>query len=101
MRTVDEIEVSFAELDSPEAEPAIGLFEKLERRKLIIMMTLVAVGLAARLYHIDAAGFAEDEANKLFAIRAYQQGDFTANAEHPMVMKLLCYASLTTASEWN
>ncbi|HXG66761.1 MAG TPA: glycosyltransferase family 39 protein, partial [Blastocatellia bacterium] len=50
---------------------------------------------------LDAAGLAEDETNKLFAIRCYEQGDFTANAEHPMVMKMLCFASMQVASFWN
>jgi hypothetical protein len=50
---------------------------------------------------LDAAGFAEDEVNKVFAVRAYEQGDFTANAEHPMVMKMLCYASVHAAAAWN
>jgi len=61
----------------------------------------VAIGFCARAYRLDAAGFAEDEANKIFAARAYEQGDFTANAEHPMVMKMLCFASTHVASAWN
>lgn len=101
MRTVDELEVSYAEFDQPEIEPVLGLFDRLERRKMLIIMIVVVVGFAARVYRLDAAGFAEDEANKIFAIRAYGQGDFTANAEHPMVMKLLCYATLGAASAWN
>jgi len=64
-------------------------------------MVAVALGFCARAYRLDAAGFAEDEANKIFAARAYEQGDFTANAEHPMVMKMLCYASTRAASAWN
>ncbi len=32
--------------------------------------------------------------NKLDAVRAYEKGDFSANAEHPMVMKALMYLSL-------
>ena len=48
-----------------------------------------------------AAGFAEDETNKIFAIRAYEQGDFTVNAEHPMLMKMLCYVSVNASALWN
>src|SRR6185436_18559747 len=55
----------------------------------------------ARAVRLDSASLAEDEANKVFAIRAYRQGDITANSEHPMVMKLLCYASVEAALAWN
>lgn len=55
---------------------------------------LVILGLGLRINQLGAIGFAEDETNKLNAIHAYERGDFTANAEHPMVMKLLMWASL-------
>jgi hypothetical protein len=101
MRAVDELEVSFPELDQLKLEAWAAPFDRLNRRKLLIMIIAVIVGLGARVYRLDAAGFAEDEANKVFAIRAYEQGDFTANAEHPMVMKLLCYCTLHAAAAWN
>ena len=101
MQTVDDLEVNCAQVDLPKADPILGLFERLERKKLLIIIVTVAVGFGARAYRLDAAGFAEDEANKIFAIRAYEQGDFTANAEHPMVMKVLCFASTHVASAWN
>ena len=101
MRTVDELEASFPQISQPKEEVRLGLFQALERKKLLIIIVTLAVGLCARLYRLDAAGFAEDETNKVFAIRAYEQGDFTANAEHPMVMKLLCYGSLHAAAAWN
>jgi dolichyl-phosphate-mannose-protein mannosyltransferase len=101
MRTVDELDISYARIDLPELQPRLGLLERLERRKLLIIIIAVVVGFGARVYRLDAAGFAEDEANKIFAIRCYDQGDFTANAEHPMVMKLLCYGSMHAAGAWN
>ncbi len=101
MRTVDHLEISYAQIDQPKLEPTLGLFDRLERRKLLIIIVTVAIGFCARAYRLDAAGFAEDEANKIFAARAYEQGDFTANAEHPMVMKMLCFASTHVASAWN
>jgi hypothetical protein len=52
------------------------------------------VGFGLRITQLGAIGFAEDEMNKLDAIHAYERGDFTANSEHPMVMKLLMWASL-------
>ena len=54
---------------------------------------LVVLGFALRLNQLGAIGFAEDEINKLDAIRAYASGDFSANAEHPMVMKTLMFVS--------
>src|ERR1051325_6718497 len=99
MRTVDDLDLSL--LERPQSTSKPSLFERLEQRKLLVVLLTVAVGFFVRVYHLDAAGFAEDEANKIFAIRCYEQGDFTANAEPPMVMKLLCYASMHTAGIWN
>lgn len=101
MRIVDDLEIGYTQVDQPKAEPKLGVFDRLERRKLLVILIVVVLGLCARVYRLDAAGFAEDEANKIFAGRAYEQGDFTVNAEHPMVMKMLCYVSTHTAAAWN
>jgi len=101
MRAIDELELSYAQIDLPKIERATSLFERLERNKLLLIIVIAAIGFCARVYRLDAAGLAEDETNKIFAIRAYEQGDFTANAEHPMLMKTLCYASLHLASALN
>ncbi len=61
-----------------------------------VLALLVLVGLAFRVSHLGAIGFAEDEVNKIDAVRAYGRGDITANAEHPMLMKALMYVSLKT-----
>ncbi len=58
------------------------------------LILLVVMGLCFRANNLDAIGFAEDEVNKVDAVRAYERGDITANAEHPMLMKLLMYASV-------
>ena len=55
---------------------------------------LVILGFGLRFTQLSAIGFAEDEMNKLDAVRSYQRGDFSANAEHPMVMKVLMWVSL-------
>jgi len=101
MRTLDDLQLGYTRIIQPDAEPRPGLFDKLERKMLLIVIVVVALGFCVRVYRLDAAGFAEDEANKIFAARAYEQGDLTANAEHPMVMKMLCYASLRGVSLWN
>ncbi len=59
-----------------------------------VLAVLVIVGLGFRASHLGAIGFAEDEVNKVEAVRAYERGDITANAEHPMLMKALMFASL-------
>ncbi len=57
----------------------------------------IILGFGLRVSKLDALGFAEDEINKLEAVRSYQRGDITANAEHPMLMKALMLVSLTAA----
>ena len=101
MRTVDDLEVSYTRFEKPEIETRAGLIGWLERRKLLVLVVLVSVAFCARAYHLGAASLAEDEANKIFALRAYDQGDFTVNAEHPMVMKMFCYATVHGAAVWN
>ena len=59
-----------------------------------VLAVLVVVGLEFRVSSLSAIGFAEDEVNKVEAVQAYGRGDVTANAEHPMLMKALMFASL-------
>ena len=61
------------------------------------LVVFIIFGFGLRVAKLDALGFAEDEINKLEAVRSYQRGDITANAEHPMLMKVLMLLSLTTA----
>ena len=58
---------------------------------------LVVLGFGLRVTQLGAIGFAEDEMNKLDAIHAYERGDFSANSEHPMLMKMLMWASVRNA----
>src|SRR5689334_21076741 len=101
MRTVDDLEVSFAPFEPPQIAPRLSFFERLERRKWLVIFCLAGLAFAVRIYHLGAPSLAEDEANKMFAMRAYGQGDFTVNAEHPMVMKMLCYVALQSTGVWN
>jgi predicted membrane-bound mannosyltransferase len=59
-----------------------------------LLVVFVGVGLCFRLAHLSAIGFAEDEVNKVDAVHSYERGDITANAEHPMLMKQLMFASV-------
>jgi hypothetical protein len=72
----------------------LGLVSTLDWSIIASLALLVVFGFGLRLTQLDAIGFAEDEMNKLDAIHAYERGDFSANSEHPMVMKLLMWASL-------
>ena len=66
------------------------------------LLTLIAAsGLLLRVYALDTFGFAEDEVAKLRAIEAYRAGEFSANAEHPMLLKLAIWASLAATDTWN
>jgi hypothetical protein len=94
------------ELDSKGARtlPAArsrGLAEALERRAVLVLVVLAALGFGLRARGVSQVGLAEDEINKLEAVRAYDRGDFTENAEHPMVLKALIYASTRAAGGWN
>lgn len=71
----------------------LALLASLEWIVVGTLALLVVIGFGLRLTQLGAIGFAEDEMNKLDAIRAYEKSDFSANAEHPMVMKTLMLVS--------
>ena len=73
----------------------------LDRAALVLLSLLFACGLGLRLAGVSAIGFAEDEINKLEAVQAYGRGNITPNAEHPMLMKTLVFASTRAAHAWN
>jgi hypothetical protein len=78
-----------------------SLAEVLERYAVVVLVMLAVVGFTLRVGGISRVGLAEDEINKLEAVHAYERGDFTDNAEHPMVMKVLIFASVELARAWN
>ncbi|HBB87042.1 MAG TPA: hypothetical protein DC047_05455 [Blastocatellia bacterium] len=96
-------DMPLASKDAPveqRSAPTIAADASLGRdRRLIVtaLIFLIAVGLAYRVSNLGAIGFAEDEVNKVDAVRAYERGDITANGEHPMLMKALMFASVKTA----
>jgi hypothetical protein len=71
------------------------------RYVVVALVLLIVVGFGLRLSGLGQVGFAEDEINKLDAARAYDRRDFSANAEHPMLMKVLMDVSLRGARAWN
>jgi hypothetical protein len=101
MQTVERLDVSCLESEQLKDKIPTGLFQKLESKKLFIAVCIALLAFCLRVYKLDSAGLSEDETNKVFALRAYEQGDFTVNTEHPMLMKLLCFASTRAAFAWN
>ena len=89
---------------SPRAFPfarAGGVAASQQKVAVIALAVMVVMGAGLRIKGLGTVGFAEDEINKVEAARAYDRGDFTANAEHPMLMKLLIDLSLRGARAWN
>lgn len=77
-----------------------GLLASLDWIVVGTLAICVVLGLGLRISSLGAIGFAEDEMNKLDAIHAYERGDISANAEHPMMMKALMFASVEVADAW-
>lgn len=71
-----------------------GAGAHLDRTVVIALVVLFMVGLYFRASNLNAIGFAEDEVNKVDAIRQYEKGDITANGEHPMLMKGMMFVTV-------
>jgi len=71
-----------------------------EKTTVLVIGLMIVSGLGLRVAGLGRIGFAEDEINKLDAVRAYDRGDFTANAEHPMLMKAMIDLSMRAARAW-
>ena len=77
--------------------PALSL----QQVTVLTIAVMIVMGLGLRLVGLGALGFAEDEIQKLQAVRAYDGGDFTPNAEHPLLMKALIDISMRAGRAWN
>jgi dolichyl-phosphate-mannose-protein mannosyltransferase len=77
--------------------PALSL----QQTTILALGVMIVMGFGLRLVGLGAVGFAEDEIQKLQAVRAYDRGDFTPNAEHPMMMKALIDVSMRVERAWN
>lgn len=67
----------------------------------VLLCLLFSIALFLRTYESGAIGLSEDEANKALAIESYRNGNYLANGEHPMFMKLMSWAALAAADRWN
>jgi hypothetical protein len=78
-----------------------GLAILVAHARLVALAMAVVVALAFRTAGLSTYGFSEDEINKVHAIEQYRAGSFSANAEHPMLMKLAMWGSVAAADAWN
>jgi hypothetical protein len=67
----------------------------------LTLTAIVAVALTFRFSGLALYGLSDDEVTKVRATEAYARGDFTVNAEHPMLMKLAVWSSIGVADRWN
>jgi len=65
------------------------------------IVVVVALAFGLRVAGLSTYGFSEDEINKVRAIEEYRAGHLSANAEHPMLMKLAMLASVQLSAAWN
>lgn len=77
------------------------MIEALYNRRVVLLVLITLLAFALRFYSLDAAGLSEDETHKIDAVAAYQAGDYTANAEHPMLMKALSSICVITAEHFD
>src|SRR4249919_2013875 len=66
-----------------------------------VIAAVMALGFGLRAAGLSTYGFSEDEINKVRAIEDYRAGHLSANAEHPMLMKLAMLTSVETTRVWN
>jgi dolichyl-phosphate-mannose-protein mannosyltransferase len=78
-----------------------NLATTIECSRTVALALLVTAAVVIRTFALGASGFSEDEINKLRAIRDYSAGQFSANAEHPMLMKIAAWASTGASHFWN
>ena len=71
-------------------------------RDAAIAFLLTVLAFAIRLNHLDFNSLSEDESAKLAAVQEYRHGHFVGiNSEHPMMLKVLAWVSLTAGEQWN
>ena len=71
------------------------------RLDVAFAILLALLALVARIDHLALNSLSEDESAKWLAIQEYRHGHFAAvNAEHPMMPKMLAWASLAAGEHW-
>jgi len=71
-------------------------------REALLLVLLTVLAFAVRVYRIDFNSLSEDETAKWLAVQQYKQGHFVGvNSEHPMLPKVLAWASLCVGERWS
>ena len=71
-------------------------------REAVIVLLLTVLAFSVRLYRVDFNSLSEDEVAKWSAVQEYRHGHFAGvNSEHPMLPKVLAWASLTAGERWS
>ena len=74
-------------------------FGRYREAGIVVLLTVLA--FSVRLYRVDFNSLSEDEVAKWSAVQEYRHGHFVGvNSEHPMLPKMLAWASLTTGERW-
>lgn len=72
------------------------------RARMIFLILLTVSAFAVRVYGIGTLSLCDAEVIKLRAIQEYQHGHFVGvNSEHPMLMKLMAWGSISLGHDWN
>ena len=72
-----------------------------QHREAVIVLLLTLLAFSVRLYRVDFNSLSEDEVAKWTAVQEYRHGHFVGvNSEHPMLPKMLAWASLTVGERW-
>jgi hypothetical protein len=70
-------------------------------REAVVVLLLTVLAFSVRLYRVDFNSLSEDEVAKWAAVQEYRHGHFVGvNSEHPMLPKMLAWASLTAGERW-
>ncbi len=80
-----------------------GAQDRFSQRRwdLVIALLVMLLAFAVRIDRIGFNSLSEDEVAKWAAIQEYRHGHFIGvNSEHPMVPKMLAWASLTVGEKW-
>jgi hypothetical protein len=93
--------IAYASTRTATWQDAQGLAWPWARTKFIVLAVATVLAFGFRVSALSTYGFSEDELNKVHAIEQYRAGHFGANAEHPMLMKLAMWGSVTLARAWN
>lgn len=71
-------------------------------RKSAVALLLTVLAFGVRVHRVDFNSLSEDETAKWEAVQQYRQGHFVGvNSEHPMLPKVLAWASLSAGEHWS